>query len=160
MATETSPPPTQPAATHQAATTNQLPEPAEGLVGRMLEQTQALGEDVVSLVELRLKKTQIEVEEKLDEKANALVANAAMGVLLAVGGLFLLIAAALGLGDLLGHPAWGFVIVGVVLALSGFIVKKAQPDVVKVGDKKAVIEEKKLAPDAPQGRPAHAERER
>ena len=122
----------------------QLPEPAEGLAGRIIDEMSALVQDATALVELRVKKAQLELEERLEEKANTVVAQAAFAVMAALGGLFLLIALSLGLGDWLGHPAWGFLVVGLALVVIGFVVKKARPDVVRVGKDEVGVSREKL----------------
>ncbi len=131
----------------------QLAEPESGIVARIIDETRGLSTDLTSLVELRIKKAQLDIEERIDRKVNEVTTNLIFAVLAGLGGLFLLVALSLGIGALLGHPGWGFLIVGILLALTGFITKKAQPELVNRGTKKAVIEQKKLAPGGPQGQP-------
>lgn len=135
------------------ATGPALPEPTDGLAGRMVNETKAIGTDIVELVELRLQKSKIELEETLDAKLNDAAAAAILGVMAGLAGLFILIAASLGLGALLGHPAWGFLIVGLVLGLVGFVVYQSRPHLVSVGSKKARVDDGKLEPNAPKGQP-------
>lgn len=138
----------------------QLPEPEEGVVKRLVAEVRNLTTDAAELAELRLKKLQIEVEERIDDKVNRLVDNAITGVLLAIGGLWILVALSLGVGELLGHAAWGFLVVGAVLAVAGLVVKKAQPDLVEVGSKKAIVDEDHLEPGAPDGVPHQPKEQR
>ena len=48
----------------------------------------------------------------------------AAGFLLAVSVIFLLIAAALGVGFLLGHTVWGFVSVGVIMGVGAWLLSR------------------------------------
>lgn len=131
----------------------QLAEPEAGIVGRIIDQTRGLSTDLTSLVELRIKKAQLDIEQRIDRKVNDVTVNLIFAVFAGLGGLFLLVALSLGIGALLGHPAWGFLIVGLLLAVTGFVLKKARPGLIDLGTKKAIVETKKLAPGAPQGQP-------
>jgi hypothetical protein len=131
----------------------QLHEPEEGAIGRLLDEAKALANDLTSLIELRLKKVQIDVEERIDERVNKLSATAIFGALAALGGIFILVAVSFAIGALLGHPAWGFLIVGALLVIGGFAVRASQPHMINVGSKTAVIKADRLEPNAPQGTP-------
>lgn len=136
----------------QVSASRQLPEPRDGVAGRIIGQTKALSQDISSLIELRLKKAQIDIEERLENKINTISADLIFAVLGGVAGLFILVAISLALGDLLGHAAWGFLVTGVVLAVTGFIIKKVRPNLVNIGDKTAVVKEENLSAGAPRGR--------
>jgi uncharacterized membrane protein YqjE len=131
----------------------QLAEPEEGLMSRLIEEVRQLGANSMALVELRLRKIQIEVEEKIDAKTNAAVSTAIFAALGGLAAVFILVALALFIGTWLGNAAWGFLIVGVFLGICGAAVKMMNPHLVEIGSKKAVVEEKKLSPNAPQGEP-------
>ena len=147
-------------ATAQSADTvpvsRRLP-PAGNKIERISQHTKGLVEDVSSWVELKLKLTQIEIEERVDAKINELIASAVAGVLAALSGLFALITLALGLAALLiaaglsGPLSYflGFLIVTMLLFGVAMFVRKSKPEVVSVGDKKAHVEEKRLAPTRP-----------
>ncbi len=123
----------------------QLPSGANK-VERITQHTKGLVEDLTSWVELKMKLTQVEIEERIDEKANKALVSAIAGVFFALTGLFALITLALGLGAWLGHPAWGFLIVTVLLGLLSAAVIAVKPKLLelrakeKVGDEPARIE--------------------
>lgn len=128
--------------------------PGGNKVERISQHTKGLVEDVSSWVELKLKLTQIEIEERVDAKINSLIASAVVGVFAALGGLFALIALALGVAALLiaaglSYPLsyfLGFLFVSLLLFIVAMVIRKSKPDVVSVGDKQAHIDEKKLMP--------------
>jgi uncharacterized membrane protein YccC len=81
-------------------------------------------------MDLRIDLAILEVEEKVDDLRNEL----ALGLTLAFFGffsaLFVFTTTALGLGWLLGHPFWGFLIVTVVLVSVVAALATARPDLV------------------------------
>jgi len=99
-----------------------------GKLGRIAGHTQGLVEDLREWIDLRLDLAILEMEERVDELRN----EVALGITLAFFGffaaLFAFTTAALGLGWLLGHPFWGFLIVTVVLVLFVGGLAKARPD--------------------------------
>jgi hypothetical protein len=113
-------------------------------VERLTKQSKGLFDDLSAWVELRLKLTQIEFEEKLDAKINQLAVGAVMGLLALFAVLFALVTLALGLGAWLGHPAWGFLIVTVLLVGVTLAVRAARPHLVSVGTKRVKVDESKL----------------
>lgn len=114
-------------------------------VERMTEETKGLVGDLTSWVELRLKLTQLEVEERVEARLNDLIIKVIIGVVAGIAGLFALITLALAIGAWLGHPAWGFLVVTVLLLLVAGALRAAQPHLVSLGDKRARVKEKKLA---------------
>jgi hypothetical protein len=102
--------------------------PQGGKLGRIAGHTQGLVEDLREWIDLRIDLAILEMEEKVDTIRN----EVALGVTLAFFGffsaLFVFTTAALGLGWLLGHPFWGFLIVSVVLLLIVATLAKARPD--------------------------------
>ncbi len=95
------------------------PQLADGRhkVERIAEQSRALIDDVKEWVELKIQYTRLEIEQQIEQKRDevaVLVVVAFLGVLALVFGLT---AAALGLGAWLGHPAWGFLIITILLLL-------------------------------------------
>lgn len=101
---------------------------SEGKLGRIAGHTQGLVEDLREWIDLRLDLAILEMEERVDELRN----EVALGIVLAFFGFFAALFAfttvALGLGWLLGHPFWGFLIVTVVLLLLVSGLAKARPD--------------------------------
>jgi hypothetical protein len=104
--------------------------PSGGKLGRIAGHTQGLVEDLREWIDLRVDLAILEVEEKVDALRN----EVALGLTLAFFGffaaLFVFTTAALGLGWVLGHPFWGFLIVSVVLVLVVVALAKARPDLV------------------------------
>ena len=115
-------------------------------IQRIGRQTKGLVEDVRSWVDLKMQLTQLEVEARVEEKINVAAIGAAVA---AVGGLalvFLLVAASLGFGVWLGHPAWGFLLTGGVLLLMSVVLRLVRPHLVKLrkeqsGQSQKVIED-------------------
>lgn len=86
---------------------------------RIQEHTEALVDTVKDWAELRIKLAQTELEQKAQVKINQMVwARAVPLLLVGIAALFLLVTLALGLGWLLGHAFWGFLIVTVILVVS------------------------------------------
>lgn len=98
---------------------------------RIAGHAQGVVADLRRWVDLRVDLAVMDLEAKLDERLNAVV----IGVILAVfGGLaafFTLVTVALGLGWLLGHPFWGFLIVTIGLGATAAIVRARQPKLVR-----------------------------
>lgn len=122
-----------------ATPTNGTPRPERQLpsgntkLTRITQHTRGLVEDLTSWVELRIQLAQIELEERIEAKANQLALNAVLGVVAGLAGLFALLTLAFALGAWLGHPAWGFLIVTVLLGLLLVILRAARPRLVKIG---------------------------
>lgn len=123
--------------------TNGTPQPERQLpsgrnkLTRVTQHTRGLVEDLMSWVELRIQLAQIEVEERIEAKANQLALNAVLGVVAGLAGLFALLTLAFALGAWLGHPAWGFLIVTALLGLLLVVLRAARPQLVKIGDQPA-----------------------
>jgi hypothetical protein len=102
--------------------------PRGGKLGRIAGHTQGLVEDLREWIDLRIDLAILEIEEKVDSIRN----EVALGLTLAFFGffaaLFVFTTAALGLGWLLGHPFWGFLLVSIVLLLVVVALAKARPD--------------------------------
>lgn len=114
--------------------THQLP-PHRNKLGRMIDHAAAVSADLREWVELRIALVQRQVLDKRDEvlaKKDEVVDIAKVGVPAALLALYLLgfvlLTLAIGLGWLLGHPFWGFLIVTllllVVVGTLGAIAKK------------------------------------
>lgn len=100
----------------------------DGKIGRIAGHTQGLVEDLREWIDLRIDLAILEVEERVDDLRNEM----ALGLTLAFFGFFAALFAfttvALGLGWLLGHPFWGFLIVSVILVLVVVALSQARPD--------------------------------
>ncbi len=105
-------------------------QPRDGTLGRIAGHTQGLVEDLREWIDLRIDLAILEVEEKVDNLQNQI----ALGLTLAFFGffaaLFVFVTVALGLGWVLGHPFWGFLIVSVALVLIVTVLASARPDLV------------------------------
>lgn len=99
-------------------------------VQRITDQSKGLVDDLKAWVELRIQLVKAEVRQEVKAKAEEILLQVIAVVVAAIGGLFLLVTLALFIGWALGHPAWGFLIVTVLLFLVAAIVKA-------VGDRKA-----------------------
>lgn len=103
-----------------------------GKMQRIAEHSQALVDDLKQWVDLRVELARIEAEERIEAKANDVALGVILGVLGALAGFFGLITVALGLGALLGHPGWGFLIVTLFLALLAVVIRAARPQLVDI----------------------------
>lgn len=110
------------------------PSPSKGRKGGKLDRiaghTRGLVEDLREWIDLRIDLAILELEERVDELRN----EVALGITLAFFGffaaMFVLTTVALGLGWLLGHPFWGFLIVSSLLVLIVLALSQARPDLV------------------------------
>lgn len=91
-------------------------------VERIAQQSKELFDDVKEWIDLKIKFTRLEIEAELNAVKQDVFFGAVVAVLGVLGLIFALLTAALGLGAWLGHPAWGFLIVTVVLLLTTFVV--------------------------------------
>lgn len=80
-----------------------------------------LANDVLRLLDQKLVLLKLELKEELAAVVRRSTLLAVGGVVAALGGFFLLIALALGLGDLVGSTGGGFAIVGGAFVLAGFV---------------------------------------
>lgn len=117
-------------------------------------QTTTVAREFAELVRLRFEHAKIELSEFLDKWINNLLRNAIALTVVGLGAIFLIIAAALGIGTALGHAGWGMLIVGGVLVLGGGVFAFTRPHFVEAGDKLATVDDTMLEPAPPRGRPA------
>lgn len=100
----------------------------KGKLGRIAGHTRGLVEDLREWIDLRLDLAILEIEEQVDELRN----EVALGLTLAFFGffaaLFVFTTTALGLGWLLGHPFWGFLIVSGVLVILVSVLARTRPN--------------------------------
>ena len=123
-------------------TTNGRPDSAATVVtdepptrlGRLGKQLSGLSDDVKEIAELRIALAKAELAEQVDYGVGKAKQGSAAGVLAILGGFFLLVSLALGLGWWLGHMFWGFLIVtGLLLLGAGiaWLVLKPKPPTLK-----------------------------
>ncbi len=111
-----------------AALTQQAPIPLAlpshgGRIQRVQQHATGLAEDVKEWVELRIKLVQVEAENFVQKKVQTIVMRMIPLAIAGVAGLFLLVTLALFLGWWLGHAAWGFLIVTLLLlAVAGGLI--------------------------------------
>lgn len=90
-------------------------EPTSQLIHNVIDDVRELFREEVALA-------RAEVREELSAWTSAATAMVAGGAIAAVGGLFVLVALAQGAAALFGWSNWaGFLLVGVVLAIVGFV---------------------------------------
>ncbi len=118
----------------------QLPENA-GKIERLARETRGLIDDMKDWVDLKMQLVQLEMEERVEQKLN----QALLGVILAVVAFLALVfgltALALGLGGWLGHDAWGFLIVTVLLVLVALALRMMNPRLVKMHEEDTASKE-------------------
>lgn len=124
----------------RAATRVDEPFPARK-VERMAQEAKGLVEDLTSWVELKLRLTQIEIEEKVEARLNKAVVGLIVGVIALVAVVFALAALAFGVGSWLGHPAWGFLAVAVLLFVVTGILHAVKPHLVDLHEPDAAEDE-------------------
>ena len=108
------------------------PAVSGGKVERLAQHTQYLVQDLKQWIDLRIELAQLELEERIESQVNRVLLGLIVAVLAALGGFFGLVALALGFGAALGHPAWGFLIVTVLLAVIAAVLRAAEPEFVQI----------------------------
>ena len=107
-----------------------------GRIDRIADQTRGLIDDIKDWIDLKVQLVQLDLEERFESMANQILATIIVIVLAFITILFALIAGSLALGNWLGDPLWGFLIVTGLLALITLIVHIRQPRIVKAPWKK------------------------
>ena len=107
-------------------------DPPAGKIRRVSREARGLVEDVKAWVELRMTLTQMDVEDRIDSRINRAVTGALVAAIGLLGLTFMLVAAALALGTLLGHRGWGFLLVGGILAVISLVLMAVKPRVVSI----------------------------
>lgn len=94
-------------------------------------ETRALWEDMREWVDLRVELVQVDIEERIQKAANEIMAVLLAAVLGLFAMAFLLHGISVWLGRLLGATEWGYVLVGLVLAIAALIVRRVKPDLAR-----------------------------
>ncbi len=101
----------------------QLP-PHGTSIDRLGQHTRGLVDDVKEWVDLRIKLLQTEIENQFRGKINELMFRSIPKLipilLTSMGSMFLMVALALFIGWALGHPAWGFLVMGLLFSGVGY----------------------------------------
>lgn len=112
---------------------------------RISQHTKGLVDEITDWVDLRIKLVQVDLQEKLETKKIQIGLGVGMGLTAFFAVMFLLTTIALGLGAWLGHPAWGFLIVTVLLFVVIGIMRMVMKKMVAGVEKKVSVDEEKLA---------------
>ncbi len=105
--------------------------PDGGRLDRIADQTRGLIDDIKEWIDLKVQLVQLELEERFESLANHILATLLVIVLAFTTLLFGLVAGALAIGNWLGDPLWGFLIVTGGLALITVLVHLIRPHFVK-----------------------------
>ncbi len=100
---------------------------SESKLKSIARETKGLINDLKDWVDLRVKLLQIEVEERIEAAASKIISLLLVAVLGVFAGLMFLIAIAEALSLWLGHPSFGYIIVGVVMAGLAFLLNRSRP---------------------------------
>lgn len=91
------------------------------LLNQIVVSLRAIPADVKTIVERKIQLTILEIGDTLSKSIAEAVPKIIGLVLLVLGGLLLLIAASIALGEVLGKPAYGFLVIGLFFILLGII---------------------------------------
>ena len=104
-------------------------------IERISGHTKGLFDELRSWVDLRVQLVQVEIEEKIDAKVNAITLQVALGICVFLIVVFALVTLALGLGAWLGHAGWGFGIVTALLILVTGVLRVFKPRFVQIKER-------------------------
>lgn len=99
----------------------------ESKLKSMAKETKGLVNDLKDWVDLRVKLLQIEVEERIEAAASKIISLLGVAVLAIFAVLMFLIAAAEAIGLWLGHPSYGYGMVGIVVAVLAVLLNRSRP---------------------------------
>jgi hypothetical protein len=114
-------------------------------IDRLTQHTVELKNDLMAWVDLKIKHVKLELEEKLDAQKKTIAIYAAMAVFAIYGVTFLLVTVALFIGWLLGHAAWGFLVVTALLLGLAALLYALRGRLTSPGDKKMDVANKSLS---------------
>jgi len=100
-------------------------------VAHVAAESRALWDDLREWVDLRVQLIQIDIEERIEKALNDMLAALIVVVLVLFALFFLLQAAALWLGQVLGHDQMGYVVVALTLIAVSLLVKVVKPTLVR-----------------------------
>lgn len=108
--------------------------PGGGPLERLGTNSRDLVQEVRSWVDLRLQLFRSELLDAAETRLNEIALQVGLLIIAALGGFFALVTLALFLGWLLGHPAWGFLVVTVLLFTAAAVLNALHPQFVKLGE--------------------------
>jgi Zn-dependent protease with chaperone function len=103
------------------------------------ERLKKLPNDIRLIVEKRLALLALDLGERMSVVSGKVATGVVLGVLLAFAFLFLLVAIALFLGDVLRNPAGGFILVSVFLFVIAFFSWRLLPGMIERSTKHVVL---------------------
>lgn len=118
---------------------------SSGKLERISQHTKGLLDEITGWVDLRVKLVQVELQEQFETKKIQIALGAGMGLLAFFSLMFVLTALALGIGSWLGHPAWGFLSVAVLLIIIVAILYAVMKRMVRSVSTKVSVDEERLA---------------
>ncbi|MDA1028785.1 MAG: phage holin family protein [Bacteroidetes bacterium] len=99
----------------------------ESRLGAIARETRELLTDIKDWIDLRVQLLQFEVQERIEAAAQKLISLIIVAIMALFAVLFLLLAIAEAVGSWLGHPAFGYLSVGLVLTILTWIVYVSRP---------------------------------
>lgn len=99
----------------------------ESRLGSIARETRELFTDIKDWIDLRIQLFQYEVQERIEVAAQKLFSLLIVAIMTLFAILFVLLAIAEAVGSWLGHPAYGYLSVGLVLTLFTWIVYVSRP---------------------------------
>ncbi len=108
------------------------------LLNQIVLSLRAIPGDVKTIVERKIQLTILEIGDALSKSIAEAVPKIIGAVLLILGGMLLLIAASIALGDVLGNPAYGFLVIGLFFILLGIIYVKRTVNLPKSSIKQTI----------------------
>ncbi len=93
-----------------------------GRIDRIVSGSREIAMDLMEMVDLKMQLLQVHLEERIEDRLNEVLQRALVAGIVLGGLFFLLVAAAFGLGTLLGHDALGFLAISVLLFLAALAI--------------------------------------
>lgn len=102
-----------------------------GRLARLANEFRGLVEDVRTWVDLKLKLLEVQVEERVRDAVNRVAVTAFIAMLVFLSGVFVLVTAALALGDWWDSPTLGFLAVTLALIVITLLLYVLRPGLVR-----------------------------
>lgn len=114
------------------------PPSANDAIDSITNQTRGLFEDLTSWMELKIQYVILDYQEQLTKKVKGAAFEIGALAIFGLGVLFGLVALALGLGVLLGHAGWGFLVVMLLLVLVALVVRAVGKRISRTDKRKSI----------------------